>query len=52
MGLESQSHQNSILDRNVRFVTGNMRCATGYFYLPDGPGLGVAPTDAVFEFVM
>jgi galactonate dehydratase len=45
-------YQHSIFDRNVRFVTGNMRCEAGYFYLPDGPGLGVEPTDAVLDFAM
>ncbi len=45
-------YQHSIFDRNVRFVSGNMRCEAGYFYLPDGPGLGVTPTDEVFDFVM
>jgi galactonate dehydratase len=45
-------YQHSIFDRNLKFISGNMRCEAGYFYLPDGPGLGVAPTEAVFEHVM
>jgi galactonate dehydratase len=40
-------YQHSIFDNNLRFVTGNMRCADGYFTLPDGPGLGVEPTAEV-----
>ena len=45
-------YQHSIFDRNLRFVTGNMRCQAGYFYLPDGPGLGVEPAEEVLQFVM
>ncbi|MCC9077995.1 mandelate racemase/muconate lactonizing enzyme family protein [Litorilinea aerophila] len=45
-------YQHSIFDRNLRFVTGTMRCQAGYFYLPEGPGLGVAPTDEVLQYVM
>ena len=50
--LVMHEYQHSIFDRNLRFVTGNMRCEAGYFYLPEGPGLGVEPTAAVFDFVM
>ncbi|MEZ4712082.1 MAG: mandelate racemase/muconate lactonizing enzyme family protein [Caldilineaceae bacterium] len=56
--LDMHEYQHSIFDRNLRFVhnpTPNaapMRCEAGYFYLPEGPGLGVEPTEAVFEFVM
>lgn len=56
--LDMHEYQHSIFDRNLRFVhnpTPNaapMRCEAGYFYLPEGPGLGVEPTEKVFEFVM
>ena len=45
-------YQHSIFDRNLQFIEGNMRCEAGYFYLPDGPGLGVEPAPAVFDHVM
>jgi galactonate dehydratase len=45
-------YQHSIFDRNLRFVTGNMRCEAGYFVLPDGPGLGVEPSDEAFKYVV
>ena len=45
-------YQHSIFDRNLRFVNGHLRCANGYFELPDGAGLGVEPSDAVFEYAM
>jgi galactonate dehydratase len=45
-------YQHSIFDRNAAFVTGDMRCASGYFYLPEGPGLGVEPAPGVFDYVM
>ena len=45
-------YQHSIFDRNLQFIEGDMRCEAGYFYLPEGPGLGVAPTPAVFDYVM
>ena len=50
--LVMHEYQHSIFDRNLQFITGNMRCEAGYFYLPDGPGLGVEPQASVFEYVM
>ena len=50
--LVMHEYQHSIFDRNVRFVTGNMRCEAGYFYLPDGPGLGVEPRSELFQYVL
>ncbi len=44
--LVMHEYQHSIFDRNLQFVTNPnvgaaaMRSAAGYFYLPDGPGLG------------
>lgn len=48
----AHEYQHSIFDRNRAFITGDMRCEEGYFYLPDGPGLGVEPREAVFDYVM
>lgn len=49
--LDMHEYQHSIFDRNLRFITGTMRCEGGYFYLPEGAGLGVEPRDEVFEYV-
>lgn len=43
-------YQHSIFDKNLRFVTGSMSCAEGFFTVPDGPGLGVEPTDELFRY--
>ena len=52
LDLPYHEYQHSIFDRNLRFLTGNMRCEAGYFYLPDGPGLGVEPTEEIFKHVI
>ncbi|GAB3740388.1 mandelate racemase/muconate lactonizing enzyme family protein [Spirosoma lituiforme] len=44
-------YQHSIFDKNLPYLRGNMRCEEGFFYLPDGPGLGVEPTDELFTFI-
>lgn len=49
--LDMHEYQHSIFDRNLQFITGNMRCEAGYFYLPDGPGLGVEPREELFQYV-
>lgn len=50
--LAMHEYQHSIFDRNLQFITGNMRCEAGFFHLPDGPGLGVEPRPTVFAHVM
>lgn len=50
--LAMHEYQHSIFDRNLQFITGNMRCEAGFFHLPDGPGLGVEPRATVFAHVM
>lgn len=45
-------YQHSIFDKNLRYLKGNMRCEAGYFYLPEGPGLGVEPSEEVFKYVI
>ncbi|MBC7922735.1 MAG: mandelate racemase/muconate lactonizing enzyme family protein, partial [Ferruginibacter sp.] len=44
-------YQHSIFDKNLPYLRGNMRCEEGFFYLPDGPGLGVEPRDELFNFL-
>ena len=45
----AHEYQHSIFDKNLKYITGNMRCEEGYFYVPDGPGLGVKPTNELLE---
>jgi L-alanine-DL-glutamate epimerase-like enolase superfamily enzyme len=45
-------YQHSIFDRNLSFVTGDMRCENGFYTVPDAPGLGVEPNDVVFKHIM
>ena len=50
--LSYHEYQHSIFDRNLKFLTGTMKCEAGYFHLPDGPGLGVEPKEEVFQYVV
>ena len=45
-------YQHSIFDRNLAFTTGDMACAAGFYTVPSGPGLGVTPSEALFEHVV
>jgi len=47
-----QEHQHSVFDANMRFVETRMRCANGFFELPDGPGLGVEPKAELWRHVV
>ena len=40
-------YQHSVFDRNLAFTDGDMGCADGHYALPSGPGIGVAPNDAL-----
>lgn len=42
-------YQHSIVDKNLKYLKGNLSCSEGYFHLPDGIGLGVEPTEDVIE---
>ncbi len=44
-------YQHSIFDNNLKYLKGNMKCVAGFYHLPDGPGLGVEPTDEVFKYL-
>ncbi|MEO1104067.1 MAG: mandelate racemase/muconate lactonizing enzyme family protein [Pseudomonadota bacterium] len=44
-------YQHSIFDRNLAFTAGDMACESGFYTLPAGPGLGVEPTDALFQHI-
>jgi galactonate dehydratase len=45
-------YQHSVFDRNLRFVQTTMRCESGLFTVPDGPGLGVEPAPEVWQHVI
>ncbi len=45
-------YQHSIFDQNLRLVHTRMNCEQGYFHLPQGPGLGVEPLDAAFDYIV
>jgi L-alanine-DL-glutamate epimerase-like enolase superfamily enzyme len=45
-------YQHSIFDRNLAFTTGDMACEAGQYTVPTGPGIGVEPTDALFDHVV
>jgi L-alanine-DL-glutamate epimerase-like enolase superfamily enzyme len=42
-------YQHSVFDKNLRYLKGNMRCEEGFFYLPEGAGLGVEPIEELFH---
>jgi L-alanine-DL-glutamate epimerase-like enolase superfamily enzyme len=44
-------YQHSVFDRNLAFVKTTMRCERGAFTLPAGPGLGIEPTEALWQHV-
>ena len=44
-------YQHSVFDRNLQYVRTTMRCEGGAFVLPDGPGLGIEPSDAVWQYL-
>ena len=45
-------YQHSIFDKNLRFAATDMACADGFYTVPSGPGIGVAPRDELFNFVI
>ena len=52
LDLPYHEYQHSIFDKNLRYLTGSMRCEAGWFQVPDGPGLGVEPTEEIFKYVI
>ena len=50
-GLTLHEYQHSIFDRNLEFTTGGMACGAGFYTVPSGPGLGVEPKPALFDYV-
>ena len=44
-------YQHSVLDRNLQYMRTSMVCAGGRFELPTGPGLGIEPGEALWQFL-
>jgi len=44
-------YQHSVFDRNLQYVKTIMRCVEGAFQLPDGPGLGIEPSEKVWQHI-
>ena len=42
--------QHSVVDNNLRLLKTTMRCDAGFYYLPEGPGLGVEPSDEFWKY--
>ena len=42
-------YQHSVFDRNLEYVDTAMRCVAGRYTLPAGPGLGVHPSDSLWQ---
>ena len=45
-------YQHSIFDKNLPYVTGDMGCSAGFYTIPSGPGHGVEPAAAVFNYIV
>lgn len=43
--LKGHEFQHSIFEPNRQLLRGNMDCREGWYHLPDGPGLGVVPSE-------
>jgi L-alanine-DL-glutamate epimerase-like enolase superfamily enzyme len=44
-------YQHSVFDRNLQYVETTMRCVNGAFQLPEGPGLGIEPSEKVWQHI-
>jgi L-alanine-DL-glutamate epimerase-like enolase superfamily enzyme len=44
-------YQHSVFDRNLQYVQTTMRCVDGAFQLPEGPGLGIEPSEKVWQHI-
>jgi galactonate dehydratase len=51
-GVPYHEYQHSIFDKNLRYVDTTMRCEAGWYHVPEGPGLGVVPRPALWDFVV
>ena len=44
-------YQHSVFDRNLELVQTTMRCERGAFTVPEGPGLGIEPSEKVWQYL-
>lgn len=44
-------YQHSVFDRNLQYVKTQMRCEAGHFSLPEGSGLGIEPSESVWQYL-
>ena len=49
--LPYHEYQHSIFEPNRRLLTGDMDCREGFYSLPTGPGLGVAPSEEALNLL-
>ena len=42
-------YQHSIVDKNLQYITGGLKCQEGYFHLPEGCGIGVDVKEETLE---
>ena len=42
-------YQHSVFDANLRLMKTTMSCSAGFYHLPEGPGLGVEPSDEFWK---
>lgn len=49
--LTYHEYQHSIFDKNLKYVKTTMKCEKGYYSVPQEPGLGIEPTEEVFDFI-
>lgn len=52
MELPYHEYQHSVFDRNLQFVHTDMSCRNGFFQIPQGPGLGIEPADALWQHLI
>ena len=42
-------YQHSIVDKNLQYIRGGLKCEEGFFHLPEDAGIGVTPTRDTLE---
>jgi len=46
-----QEYQHSVFDKNLQYISTDMKVSAGYFHLPSGPGIGAEPKPEVLDMV-
>ncbi len=50
--LPFHEYQNTVLPRHLPLFETTMRCEGGLYAVPDAPGLGIEPKDALWEYIV